>query len=129
MSSKRSGLPPIVFVASAVQPVRFVDASTATSWLDSALMLNPNRFEVISKWLKNGVQNCWTSNAPMPLASLPGAFEFWGRSKSRGRPRWSVVEALKFEPLSMAGLPHSSACVKAGPPLFRNGPGSGSVLI
>jgi hypothetical protein len=35
------------FVANALQVARLVEASMATNWLDSALMLNPNRFDVI----------------------------------------------------------------------------------
>src|SRR5262249_5679147 len=44
---------------------------------------------------------------------------------ARPGPRWSK-EGL---PALIAGLPGNNACVKVGPPLFRNGPSIGLVLI
>src|SRR4030065_79250 len=44
-------------------------------------------------------------------------------------PRWSVTGAPVLVPLSMAGLPASSACVQVYPPLFARDPRSGFVLI
>jgi hypothetical protein len=40
-------------------------------------------------------------------------------------PRWSNDNASGFDPVSMAGLPESNACVCVGPPLLASGPSNG----
>src|SRR4051812_26695390 len=68
-----------------------------------------------------------TSKAPMSAPVPLDALAIAGSSKVRGKPlpRWSVESAPVrplLVPLSIAGLPKSSAIVKVGPPLsLRNG--------
>jgi hypothetical protein len=70
-----------------------------------------------------------TSKAPISVPSPPVAFGAAGSSNVRGKlaPRWSAArEPVKplLLPLSIAGLPKSSAMVWVGPPLSRKPFGS-----
>src|SRR5439155_19577039 len=60
------------------------------------------------------LQAVWRSNAPMSVRSPTLAIPV--SSKVRAKPRWSVAKARKLVPWSMAGLPHSGACVGVWPP-------------
>lgn len=51
------------------------------------------------------------SKAPISLPSPPPAFAIAEESNGRAAPRWSVVMPATAEPLSIAGLPTSSACI------------------
>ena len=65
----------------------------------------------------------WTSNEPLSIRPFT--------TRLNPGPRWSKNGGgVKFgSPASIAGLSGNSACVNVGPPLFCNGPSSGSVLI
>ena len=70
-----------------------------------------------------GVPPLCTSNEPLSLRLFT--------TRGKPCPRWSKKGGgVKFgSPVSMAGLPGKSSCVKVGPPLFCNGPNTGFVLI
>src|SRR4029078_4075796 len=58
-----------------------------------------------------------TSNAPMSVCAPT--------VRGNPAPRWSNDKASGFDPVSMAGVPESNACVCVGPPLLASGPNNG----
>lgn len=70
-----------------------------------------------------GVGADWTSKEPTSMRPFT--------TRLNPGPRWSKNGGgVNFgSPVSTAGLPGNSACVKVGPRLSSKGPSSGSVLI
>ena len=106
-------------LATAIPPVRFSPKSATMLSCANGLPL---------KLAAETTAGAVRSNAPMSAPSPPVAFVSSGSSTGRRTPRWSVATP-ELEPLSIAGLPNSNACVWVGPPLFCSGPSCGLALM